>query len=251
MVVGPRRAVTAPTVSVVIPAKNEARNLPWVLPRIPMSVDEVILVDGLSTDETVAVAKMTLPDVVVVHEPRPGKGVAVRTGFKKARGDIIVMLDADGSMDPLEIPRFVDAILSGADFVKGSRFMSGGGTTDMTFIRKMGNAGLRELANVLYRTAFSDLCYGYCAMRRTALEGISLDADGFDIEMQLIARMHLSGVSSAEVASFEHPRRHGASNLRALPDGWRVLKALLRERFRTSPLSDDSPAAGGAAEPAS
>ena len=222
------------TISVVIPAKNEARNLPWVLPRIPALVDEVVLVDGLSTDETVAVARMTLPDVVVVHETRPGKGAAIRAGFKAARGDIVVMLDADGSMDPQEISRFVDAIKDGANFVKGSRFMPGGGTSDMTRLRRTGNAVLREIANVLYQTDFTDLCYGYCAFRRSALESITLDADGFDIEMQLIARMHMAGFRSTEVPSFEQDRRFGVSNLRAVPDGWRVLKALLRERFRST-----------------
>lgn len=249
--VPPRPEAEQLRISVVIPAKNEAPNLPWVLPRIPLSVDEVVLVDGLSTDESIAVARMTLPHVKVVHETRPGKGAAVRAGFKVASGDVIVMLDADGSMDPLEIPRFIDAIRDGADFVKGSRFLAGGGTTDMTWVRRTGNAALRAIANLLYRTRFTDLCYGYCAMRRSALERIELDADGFDIEMQLIARMHRAGVSGAEVPSLEQVRRFGTSNLRALPDGWRVLKALLRERFarpsahRAVPIAIESRAPTG------
>ena len=217
-------------ISVVIPAKDEARNLPWVLGRMPDLVDEIVLVDGLSRDDTVAIARMVRPDVVVVHEERRGKGVAVRAGFAVATGDFIVMLDADGSMDPQEIGRFVAPLTDGYDFVKGSRFLAGGGTTDMTLLRKTGNAALMLATNILYRTRFSDLCYGYVAFRRHILPQLALTADGFEIEMQLIARAVRTSQRIHEVPSFESPRMHGKSNLRTFPDGWRVLRSLLRER---------------------
>jgi glycosyltransferase involved in cell wall biosynthesis len=222
------------TISVVIPAKNEARNIAWVLERIPSFVDEIIVVDGLSTDGTLEVAKMVAPDVVVVHEARRGKGTALRAGFAAARGDYIVMLDADGSMDPGEISRMVDTLDEGYEFAKGSRFLPGGGTTDMTWIRRFGNARLLDLANVLYGSDFSELCYGYCAFRRRALYSLELDADGFEIETQIVTRAIRRGLRIAEVPSVESPRRFGESNLHAFRDGLRVLRTMLRERFGTS-----------------
>src|SRR4051794_10414522 len=104
-------------VSVVIPAWNEAENLPHVLPRIPSWVHEVILVDGNSVDDTVAVARRLLPTIRIVTQKGRGKGNALSSGFAAATGEIIVMLDADGSTDPGEIPAFVGALLCGADFV--------------------------------------------------------------------------------------------------------------------------------------
>ena len=217
-------------VSVVIPARNEERNIGWVLRRMPDTVDEVILVDGLSRDATIEVAKMVLPQVVVVHELTPGKGNALRSGFEAATGDVIVMMDADGSMDPAEIPAFLAAIADGADVAKGSRFQPEAGTDDMTWLRRAGNAGLLLLANTLYGTRHSDLCYGFLAFRRSALSGLQADASGFEIEMQLVARMALAGLHVTEVASHEYERMHGASNLRTFRDGWRVLWTMLLER---------------------
>lgn len=218
-----------PTVSVVIPAKNEAENLPWLLNRMPDSVDEVILVDGLSVDETVAVGRMVRADLVVVHETRPGKGAGLRAGFEAATGDFIVMLDADCSMDPAEIPSFVEQLELGYDMVKGSRFLGGGGTEDMTLLRKVGNFGLLTLANLLYRTSYTDLCYGFVGFRRSLLDRVPLDADGFEVEMQFIARATRAGAHIREVPSFEARRLHGQSSLRTFPDGWQVLKTLLSE----------------------
>lgn len=226
-------------VSVVIPARDEERNIGWVLRRMPDLVDEVILVDGLSRDATIEVARKILPEVVVVHELTPGKGSALRAGFAAARGDIVVMMDADGSMDPTDIPDFVRPIMSGRDVAKGSRFAPNGGTDDMTLLRRAGNAGLLWLSNRLYRTSHTDLCYGFAAFRRSALERLSADAAGFEIEMQLVARSTRAGLDVVEVASFERERMHGASNLRTFRDGWRVLRTMIGER-RWRPASTAS-----------
>src|SRR5206468_683090 len=129
------------SVSLVIPAKNEAKNLPFVLNRIPTWVDEVILVDNNSIDDTVAVACSLRPSIKVLGQDRPGRAVALRTGFVAARGEIIVVLDADGSTDPAEIPAFVGALLAGADFVKGSRSPQIGGTHEAESYRRIGNWG--------------------------------------------------------------------------------------------------------------
>ncbi|HUI61664.1 MAG TPA: glycosyltransferase family 2 protein, partial [Steroidobacteraceae bacterium] len=105
--------------SVIIPTLNEAKNLPHVFARIPAGVHEVIIVDGHSVDDTIAVARELRPDVRIVMQTRRGKGNALACGFEVATGDIIAMIDADGSTDPEEIPRFVQALLDGADFAKG------------------------------------------------------------------------------------------------------------------------------------
>lgn len=219
------------TISVVIPTKNEVHNIGWVLDRIGPIVDEIVLVDGLSTDGTVEAALAARPDVVVVNHWAPGKGEAVRAGFAAATGDLVVIIDADGSMDPAEIPSFVEALASGSDFVKGSRFLPGGGTTDITWLRGFGNAALTRLANLLLGTSYTELCYGYMAFRRSRLEELQLRASGFEIETEIVVRGHLAGLAVTEIPSFESPRRSGVSNLHTFRDGWRVLRTLVRERY--------------------
>ncbi len=219
-------------VTVVIPALNEADNLPHVLPRIPSWVHEVLLVDGNSTDDTVAVARRLLPRVKIVQQKGRGKGAALRSGFEASTGDIIVMLDADGSTDPGEIPAFVGPLLAGADFAKGSRFLQGGGTADMPFHRRAGNWGLTMMVRIFFGGSYSDLCYGYNAFWARVLPMLELDGDGFEIETMMNVRALRRGLKVAEVPSFEAPRVHGVGRLRTIPDGWRVLKTLVRERIQ-------------------
>jgi glycosyltransferase involved in cell wall biosynthesis len=161
-------AIRSVRVSVVIPALNEAENLPHVFPRLPDGLHEVIIVDGRSTDGTVEVARRLRPDVRIVKQDGKGKGNALAAGFAAATGDIFVTLDADGSTDAAEIPRFVSALCNGADFVKGSRFAQGGASSDITFTRRLGNRGLNALVNALYGTSYTDLCYGYFTSWHTA-----------------------------------------------------------------------------------
>jgi glycosyltransferase involved in cell wall biosynthesis len=218
-------------VSVVIPALNEAENLPFVLPRIPACVDEVILVDGQSTDATISVAREVYPGIRVLTQEGRGKGAALRTGFSAARGDVIVMLDADGSTDPQEIPAFLDALRAGADFAKGSRFVRGGGTVDMSLLRRLGNAAFVVLVWLLFRRRYTDLCYGYAAFWTRLLPSLALDCDGFEIETMMNIRVLHIGCQVVEVPSFEAQRINGTSRLRTFPDGWRVFKTILRERM--------------------
>jgi glycosyltransferase involved in cell wall biosynthesis len=241
---------TWPRVSVVIPALNEARNLPHVFAQLPHNVHEVILVDGHSVDDTVAVARQLRPDVRVVTQNRTGKGNAMACGFAAASGDIIAMVDADGSADPREISRFVRALLNGADFAKGTRSGGGGGSEDLTRLRKTGNRLLSGLFNLCYRTRYSDLCYGYNVFWRYCLPVLSLDStsaapaggdgllwgDGFEIETLIHIRVAKSGLKVTEVPSLEHHRIHGASNLSAFSDGLRVLRTIFAERRRSRGL---------------
>ena len=152
-----------PRVSVVIPTLNEARNLPHVLAKLPDGIHEVIVVDGYSVDDTLSVARQLRPDARIVMQTRKGKGNALACGFVVATGDIIVTLDADGSADPAEIPRFVRVLVDGADFAKGTRFGEDGGSDDITRLRALGNRALCLFVNILYGTKYSDLCYGYNA----------------------------------------------------------------------------------------
>lgn len=222
-----------PRVTFVIPTLNEAKNLPFLLPRIPAWAHEVIIVDGRSTDGTPKIARALRDDVRVVMEPRPGKGAALQAGFRAASGDIIVMLDADGSMAPEEAIQYVGALMSGADLVKGSRFLQGAGSDDISLTRRFGNWGLTQLVRVLYGCSFSDLCYGYVGFWRRHVDSLHCDCDGFEVETLINVRALKNRLKIVEVASFEAPRISGDSNLRAFRDGVRVLKTILRERLVT------------------
>jgi glycosyltransferase involved in cell wall biosynthesis len=238
-----------PSVSVVIPALNEARNIPHVFERIPADVHEVILVDGYSVDGTVAVARGLRPDVRILRQTRMGKGNAVACGVAAATGDIVAMVDADGSADPGEIPRFVEVLLAGADFAKGSRFLAGGGSSDITRFRTLGNYLLTTFFNVCYRRRYTDLCYGFNVFWRRHAPVIGLDStsppptdgdgrlwgDGFEVETLIHVRVAKAGLIVTEVPSYEHSRIHGASNLSAFADGRRVLRTILSEHRRSRP----------------
>jgi glycosyltransferase involved in cell wall biosynthesis len=193
----------------------------------------------------VEVARKLRPDVRVVQQGRRGKGNALACGFEAATGDIIVMIDADGSTDPAEIPRFVEALRSGAHFAKGSRFAPSGGSADITRVRRLGNRALNMLVNVLFGTRYTDLCYGYNAFWADCLPAFGLDAttpapadgrklwgDGFEIETLLTLQAARAGLLVTEVPSFEHNRIHGVSNLNAVSDGLRVLRTIARQRPR-------------------
>jgi glycosyltransferase involved in cell wall biosynthesis len=234
-----------PKVSVVIPTLNEARNLPHVFAKLPAGLHEVIVVDGHSVDDTVATARELRPDVRIVRQNRRGKGNALACGFAAATGEIIVMVDADGSADPAEIPQFVKALVDGADFAKGTRFADGGGSSDITRLRRLGNRMLSGLVNTLCRTKYSDLCYGYNAFWRHYVPVFGLDVetdvpvdggtklwgDGFEVETLINIRIAQADLKVTEVPSYEHSRIHGVSNLNAASDGWRVLRTIVAERY--------------------
>lgn len=235
-----------------MPTLNEAKNLEEVLPELAEVLEEipgeheVIVVDGGSVDGTPEVAREVLPEAEVVEQARSGKGNAVATGIEQASGDVVVMFDADGSADPAEIPAFVEALVDGADFAKGSRFTEGGGSADITPVRKLGNSFLNQTANTAFGTEFTDLCYGYNAFWTDMAPTLDLPdpqdppqsegemrwGDGFEIETVINVRMAAADAVIAEVPSVERERIHGESNLHAVRDGLRVLRTIAVERLR-------------------
>lgn len=255
-----RRNTVDPRISVVVPAMNEARNLEILLPELVATVDchEVILIDGGSVDDTVATAQRVLPGIKVVHQTRKGKGNALAAGFAAVTGDIVIMFDADYSADPAEITRFVAALTEGADVAKGTRFTTGGGSVDITPIRAAGNWGLNLVFNTLFRSRYSDLCYGYNAFWADMIavldlpehttpppaDGSMVWGDGFEIETVIACRFAAASAAITEVPSHERLRAFGTSNLHAVKDGLRVLRTLMVEsarRRRVARLERDVP----------
>lgn len=227
-----RRRIRKTKISVVVPAMNEEKNIGSVLSELPDGLHEVILVDGNSKDNTIEAARQAYPDIRVTTQSGRGKGDAFRTGFAAVTGNLVVMLDADGSADPAEIPAFVAALEAGADFAKGSRYMEGGGSADITRLRSLGNSVLSGTANMLHGTHFTDLCYGYNAFWARCLPFISLDVPGFEVETLINLRMASAGMKITEVPSYEKERMHGESNLNTFRDGARVLGTIFREARR-------------------
>ncbi|MGH2936558.1 MAG: glycosyltransferase family 2 protein [Solirubrobacterales bacterium] len=227
---GPDRRSTRRTkVSVVVPAMNEGKNIGRVLSELPDDLHEVILVDGNSKDDTIEAARAAYPEIRVTVQSGRGKGDAFRTGFAAVTGNLIVMLDADGSAMPSEIPAFVAALEAGADFAKGSRFLEGGGSDDITILRGFGNSVLSGTANLLHGTNFTDLCYGYNAFWTRCLPFISLDVPGFEVETLINLRIASAGLRITEVPSYEKDRLSGQSNLKTFRDGFRVMGTIFRE----------------------
>ncbi|MHA2247125.1 MAG: glycosyltransferase family 2 protein [Candidatus Hodarchaeales archaeon] len=218
-----------PKVTAIVPVLNESKNLPFFLPKLLKYVDDIIIVDGHSTDDTVKKAQTIVPKARILFQEGQGKGDALREGFKHVTGDYIVMIDADCSHIPSEIPRFIDALKNGYDVVKGSRLIKNGGSDDLTTFRLFGNILFVTLTNLLHRTSFTDLCYGFKAFKRGTLKYFTIEAEDFDIETEMAIRMHRAGLRITEVPSYEKKRKHGKTNLSAIEHGIKILRTIFRE----------------------
>jgi Glycosyl transferase family 2 len=219
----------APRVSLILPALNEAEGLGTVLPRIPDTVNDVIVVNGPSTDNTVAVVRHLRPDALIVQQLGRGKGNALKHGLAVADGDIIVTMDADGSMNPEDIVHFVTKLRDGADFVKGSRSLPGGGSSDFTPLRRAGNEVLTRIANVIFGACYTDITYGFNAYWCSTIRHLGQLADGFEFEIQAAVRATTVGMRTAEVATHEPARVGGVSKLKPFADGTAILRVLMME----------------------
>jgi len=223
-----------PSVSVLICTLNEEKNIPYVLPKIPLWVDEILLVDGNSRDRTIEIAKQICPRVKVLYQPGKGKGNALKYGIQKATGEIIVMMDADGSTDPDELLSFINPLVNGGyDFVKGSRFLPGGDSLDMPWYRRLGNKLFTLIIFALFGRYFTDLCYGYNAFWKNKYNLIELRCDGFEIETEMHVKTLKANLNVLEVPSIEYRRIDGDGKLESIKDGWRILRTIINERFRS------------------
>ena len=222
------------SVSIVIPALNEAANLPHVLPRIPQipEITEVLLVDGASTDGTCEVARNLLPDVKLVQQDGKGKGNAVRCGAEAAIGDYFLVLDADGSQLPEEIPNYIEKAADGYDLVKGSRYLNGRDTEDETLDRVVIVNLTYFVANTLWRTSFSDIGYGVFLIDRRKFLDLGIRSNYLEMEYELMIKAKRAGLKIAEVAAHEEARINGTSHLSYRHDGWLIFKTVMREWWR-------------------
>jgi len=229
--------LTPSNVGIVIPTLNEGKNIHEVLCKSnDIGYNNILVIDGKSKDNTIKIA--TKGGAKVVLQTGRGKGNAIRQVLSNRYMDVdaIVLMDADGSMDPAEIPAFIEALNSGADIVKGSRFMKGGHTYDMDPVRRLGNTMLMFVINFLWSANYTDLCYGYAAFSKNAIEKLApvLKSDGFEIETEIFIKALDLGLVVKEVPSIEYARKNGNSNLHAFRDGCRIFITICQEFFRSS-----------------
>lgn len=223
------------SLSIIIPTLNEEQNIGEVLAEIGKlhrCYDELIVVDGGSEDATVEVCQNHGP--YIFRQEGIGKGNAIKKGVQRSTSEYILIIDGDGSHNPEEIRRFVHAISNGADVVKGSRFLENGITYDMSNFRRVGNQFFVWLANSLFGTNFTDLCYGYLACRTALFHEMQIAETGFAIDTEIFIKSKKKGARIVEIPSIEFARKTGKSKLRIIPDGFRILYIILREALRDS-----------------
>jgi glycosyltransferase involved in cell wall biosynthesis len=234
-------------ISVVIPVFNESGSLRGVLDSLPDDLFEVIVVDGNSMDNTLAIAEVHPKVSKVLKQKSRGKGAALSAGFAAASGELIAIIDADGSMDPGELLRFLECI-SDNDIVKGSRYLPNGGSSDITLVRSVGNKTLTWIANKLFCQNWTDMAYGFALFRSSIIKDIGLTnydqlgsflghktyGQGFEIETLMFTRAAKRNFRIVEVYSWEESRVSGSSNLRAVRDGTRVLISIIIEKLRSA-----------------
>jgi len=213
-------------ISVVIPTLNESKNLPSLLKTIPNYIDEIIIVDGHSKDNTVEIAKSF---GCKVYYDNFGKGSALIKGFSKSNGDYIIMMDADLSHGVKEFGLLIAGLEAGYDICMGSRFIQGGGSKDITFLRLLGNKFFIFIVTTIFGMNYSDLCYGYRSFRKEVFKKLNLKSKGFAIETEVSIKAAKKKLRVLEIPSFEKKRKKGLSNLKTFSDGWKILKIILRE----------------------
>ncbi len=223
------RPPNCPPVSVIICTLNEAENLPHVLPKIPDWVDEILLVDGNSTDNTIEVAKKLKPYIKIVTQPGKGKGDALKFGIAQAEGDIIVTMDADGSTDPFDLPKYIEPLTNGYDFAKGSRFLNA--SPKMPLYHKFGNWVLTKTSNILFGTKYTDVCSGYNAIRKEDFLKLNLHYDGFEMEQEMVVKAKKAGLKVVEIRQIDKGRIANISKVSSFKQGFTDFFIIIKERF--------------------
>lgn len=220
-------------VSVIFPTRNEEGCIGRVLREVPREmVDEIIVIDGHSADHTEEEAKAELrPSDRFVMQKGKGYGGAFREAFDIATGDVVIMMDADGSHDPKDIPAIVDKVERGYEYVMASRYAPGGRSDDDTFIRWFGNRFFTWLTNAVHSTRVTDSLYLYTAITRDGLNKLNLKTDGFEFCTEILVKAHRAGLKFAEVPAVERARFAGKSKVNAFWHGLKILRMILR-RYR-------------------
>ncbi|MGZ4316176.1 MAG: glycosyltransferase family 2 protein, partial [Gaiellaceae bacterium] len=219
----------APRVSIVIPCLNEAQTIGECVSQVREVIGtldlpaEIIVVDNGSSDGSGELARAA--GARVIEEPRRGYGSAYLTGLAAARGDDIVMLDADLTYDAGEIPRFVSELESGAELVMGDR-MKGIEPGAMRRLNRLGNAILSGFLNLLFHTGVRDVHCGMRALRRAVLPRLHLRTTGMEFASEMVIRAAKERLVIREIPIRLHPRG-GESKLSPLRDGWRHLRLIL------------------------
>jgi len=229
--------VASQVISVVIPVYNEEKtigdvisNTITVLESLQMPY-EIIVVDDGSTDDTKHIAakyKVT----VISNGHNQGKGYALKRGFRRALGDIIVTLDSDGSHHPKEIHDLIQPLFNGVDIVAGSRFL-GNGKNSTPKLNRFGNLLLNALIMVLTGKRVTDSQTGFRALKRDVLEKLKLESIGYEIETELTVKGLKNGFVYTETPIYCDKRKHGVSKLNVISDGLKILKMILKARFST------------------
>jgi glycosyltransferase involved in cell wall biosynthesis len=217
----------APEVSVIIPTLNEETSLPIVLKKLAGYPYEIIVVDGHSRDKTVEIAREH--KATVIYDDI-GKGSAIRAGLATARGRYLIMMDADDSHNPDEIPAIVRKLKEGYGIVMPSRFIDAGKSDDISGFRTFGNNFYRFWIRLLWHTDYTDVCYGFRGLTREAYKRMGLEADGFDIDIEMSIKTIKHGLKYVELPSHERQRHSGEAKLgfwTSLTLDKRVLKELL------------------------
>ncbi|MFA5628915.1 MAG: glycosyltransferase family 2 protein [Dehalococcoidales bacterium] len=224
-----KKPENCPPITVLICALNEEENLQYVLPKIPDWVDEVILVDGHSTDNTIETAKKLNPAIKIVKQSKTGKGNAIKCGFNDAKCEIVITIDADGSTDPCDLPQYIEPLLNGFDLVKGTRFLNT--SPIMPLHHKFGNWVLTKTTNLLFGTSYTDVCSGYNAIRKTSFLNLNLCYDGFEMEQEMLIKAKKRGLRVAEVRQIDNGRIANVSKVSAFRQGFFDFWVIIKERF--------------------
>ncbi|TGM09521.1 glycosyltransferase family 2 protein [Leptospira barantonii] len=224
-------------VSIVIPCyneKNTIRNILETVKKVPIKNKEIILVDDCSKDgtrdllKTPALKKLT--DQIIFHEVNQGKGAALRTGFKAATGDIVIVQDADLEYDPFEIPSVIDPIYKGqADVVFGSRFLGGGPHRVVYYWHRLGNMVLTTLSNMFTNINLTDMETCYKAFRREIIQSIDIKENRFGFEPEITAKVaKIPDVRIFEVGISYYGRTYAEGKKIGWKDGFRAIYCILR-----------------------
>ncbi len=208
-------------VTVIVPTRNEAVNLRPVLEVAAPFADELLVVDGHSTDDTRQIAEAM--GATVVLDNGKGKGDAIRVGMQQATGDVLVFVDADGSHDPRDIPALVQPIIDGhADHVSGSRMLGGSDELHATihqFVRLFGSQLITLSVNYTQNVRLTDCQNGLRAIRKDVALALELQENITTIEQEMVIKTVRLGYRLGEVATHEYVRANGESNFRVL-DVW-------------------------------